>query len=106
MKSISIHKSVIKEIEKLELKMRSRIAESLDLLAHGESIGMPLSRPMPGISPGAHELRFKDRSGQYRVFYYTKIEDRLIVFHFIKKKTQATPKKELEVAKKRLGDMI
>lgn len=71
----------------------------------GENLGMPISRPMPVIAHGAHEIRLKDRQGQYRVFYFVKDHDALLVFHFIKKKTQATPHHEIEIARKRLEDM-
>ncbi len=30
---------------------------------------MPLSRPMPSVGKGVHELRFRERSGIYRVVY-------------------------------------
>jgi phage-related protein len=51
---------------------------------------MPLSRPMPVVANGAHEIRVKDRRGQYRVFYFVKAQDAVLMFHFIKKRTQAT----------------
>ncbi len=106
MKLVRIHKNVAKEIKKLDSLTRSRAATLFGLLASGESIGMPMSRPMPSIANGAHELRIKDERGQYRIFYYTKMSHAVIVFHFFKKKTQATPKKELDVALKRLGSML
>ena len=105
MKRIRIHKIVTKDLQSLDSDLRMRLAELLDLLAHGESLGLPASRLMPDVAVGAHELRLKDASGQYRVFYYTKVKDAILVFHFFKKKTQATPKKELNLAKKRLGSM-
>ena len=61
---------------------------------------------MPGIRNGVHELRIKDRAGQYRVFYYTKVSDAILVFHMFKKKTQRTPDKELEKAQTRLKEML
>ena len=94
------------EIKKLNLELGIRIVAILDLLAQGESIGMPLSRPMPDVAGGSHELRVKDKSGQYRVFYYTKVSSMLMVFHFFKKKSQATPKKEIDIAQKRLRSML
>jgi len=106
MKAVRVHKLAAKEIERLDPSVRVRIAELLDLIAHGESLGMPLSRPMPVIATGVHELRVKDASGQYRVFYYTKVKNLILVFHCFNKKTQATPKKELELAKKRLKELL
>ena len=61
---------------------------------------------MPSISNGVHELRVKDSSGQFRVFYYTKVKDEILVFHCFKKKTQTTPKRELALAKKRLEELL
>ena len=106
MKEIRIHKTVTKELQAINMDLRIQIAELLNLLASGESLGMPVSRPMPSIAPSVHELRVKDSSGQYRVFYFTKEKEAILVFHFFKKKTQATPKKELEIAKKRLRSML
>lgn len=105
-KSIRVHKVVVKELKLLGSDLRFRIAELLDLVASGESLGMPVSRPMPDIASGAHELRVKDADGTYRIFYYTKVKDSILVFHFFKKKTQATPKKEIDLAKKRLKDLL
>jgi phage-related protein len=106
MKAVRVHKLAAKEIEKLSPSIRIRIAELLDLIAHGESLGMPVSRPMPAIATGVHELRVKDASGQYRVFYYTKVKDQILVFHCFNKKTQVTPKRDLELAKKRLKELL
>ena len=106
MKALRVHKQVAKEIEALDLSTRWRLTEIFSLLMNGESLGMPLSRPMPVISNGAHEIRLKDRTGQYRVFYFVKARDAVLVFHFIKKKTQATPHHEIEVAQRRLEDML
>jgi phage-related protein len=105
-KAIRVHKKVVKELERLDFAMRRRLTELFALVAEGESIGMPLSRPMPVVEHGVHELRVKDRSGQYRVFYYTKRADAILFFHFFKKKTQETPLQEIETAKSRLKEML
>ena len=39
------------------------------VIVAGLILAMPLSRPMPAIGRGVHELRLRDRSGQYRVIY-------------------------------------
>ena len=78
----------------------------MDLVVSGKNLNMSVSKPMPLVGSGVHELRIRDQSGQYRVFYYTKLKNYILVFHFFKKKTQATPKKEIEVAKNRLREML
>jgi phage-related protein len=106
MKSIRLHKSVLKEVKELGLIASDELANLLSLLANGESLGMPVSRPMPSVSMGVHELRIRDSHGYYRVFYFTKHKDAILVFHLFKKKTQQTPKTEIETAQKRLKEML
>jgi len=58
------------------------------------------------IANGVHELRLRDRGGQYRLFYFSKHKDAVLIFHFLKKKTQATPHHEIEIAQFRLEEML
>jgi phage-related protein len=104
-KAIRIHRKVVKEIEVLEISLRQKLAELLALLAEGENLGMPVSRPMPVVEHGVHELRKKEHTGQFRVFYFTKEANAILVFHLFKKKTQETPAQEIETGKKRLKEM-
>ena len=105
MKTVRIHRKVIKELEDLDVYLKQKLLELLALLAEGENLGMPVSRPMPTVEHGTHELRIKDHTGQYRVFYFTKVADAILVFHIFKKKTQETPNQEIETGKKRLKEM-
>jgi phage-related protein len=75
-------------------------------LQKGHKLSMPLSRPMPSVRQGVEELRVKDHSGAYRVFYYTKLADSLLIFHAFVKKTQKTPPHEIALAQKRLREML
>lgn len=105
MKAVRIHPRVVRELENLDLSLRTRLTELLSMLAEGQNLGLPVSRPMPVVEHGAHELRIKDRTGAYRVFYFTKDAGAILVFHLFKKKTQEAPKPELETAKRRLMEM-
>lgn len=49
---------------------------------------------------------FKDRTGAYRVFYFTRIADAVLIFHAFEKKTLKTPPAEIELARKRLKEML
>ena len=55
---------------------------------------MSLSRNLSSIHKGLHELRFKDRTGAYRIFYFIKKADGIYFVHAFKKKTQELPQKE------------
>ena len=61
---------------------------------------------MPSVAVGVNELRMRDRSGIYRVFYYTKVADLVLIFHAFTKKTQKTPQHEMRLAQERLKEML
>jgi hypothetical protein len=46
-------------------EVRGDLADAVARLDEDRTLTMPLSRPMPGIGSGVHELRLKDRSGAY-----------------------------------------
>ena len=69
-------------------------------------IGMPNSRPMPGVAAGVSELRVKAEDGSFRAFYYTASSRGVLVFHAFVKKTQRTPPLEIELARKRLKELL
>jgi phage-related protein len=50
---------------------------------------------------GLFELRPKGKEGIARVFYCTQVGKRIIVLHSFIKKAKETPKRELEMARKR-----
>ena len=106
MKTLRFHKQVAKELDELDVFTKRKLAELFSLLCEGQSLGMPVSRPMPDVASGVHELRVKNRNGQYRVFYFTKHAEAILIFHAFMKKTQATPRHEMELAKKRLLELL
>jgi len=72
----------------------------------GESLGMPNARLMPAISSGVSELRVRNEDGIFRVFYYTASSKGVLVFHAFQKKTKKTPLSEINLAKKRLKELL
>ncbi len=63
---------------------------------------MPISRTMPSLGKAVHELRLKDRSGQFRVIYFVKVGDAIYLVHAFKKKTQQTEQKDIKVSIQRI----
>lgn len=53
---------------------------------------------MKSIGPGVREIRVREASGAYRVIYPAALADAIHVLHAFQKKTQATPKKEMDLA--------
>ena len=70
-------------------------------LQQGENLEMPHSRAMPSIGKHCHELRIPDEDKSWRIIY--RIDgDAIIIVEVFNKTTRATPKKVIEVCKKRL----
>ena len=64
----------------------------------------PKAKPLKGFS-GVMEIRINDVSGTYRAVYTTKIGDKIYVLHAFQKKSKKgikTPKKEIDLIKRRL----
>ena len=58
-------------------------------------------KPMSGIGTGVREIRLH-QGGEHRVIYVAKLKEAVYVLHAFEKKTQRTPKREIELAKSRL----
>jgi len=59
-------------------------------------------RPVSSIGSGVREIRIRQASGAYRIMYLTTIGDAVHVLHAFQKKTQATTKRDIDLAKARL----
>jgi phage-related protein len=64
------------------------------------------AKPMPGIGAGVLELRIWDEAGTFRVVYVAKLADAVYVLHCFQKKTQQTAKRDIELAQKRLKELL
>lgn len=87
-------------------QVRREMGYLLYLLQIGEMLRMPKNRPMPQVEPGVYELRVLAEDGTFRVFYYLKHVNGVLVFHAFQKKTQKTELKEIRTGKKRLGELL
>lgn len=94
-----------REIQRFPLAVRADLADALARLDEGHTLSMPLSRPMPSIGAGVHELRLRDRSGVYRTVYALIRGGTVVVVHAFKKTTQATARRNIELASQRLKEM-
>jgi len=63
-------------------------------------------KPMPAIGKGVEEIRVWDKSGAYRVIYTARLADAVYVLHAFQKKTQATAKRDVDLAAKRHADLM
>jgi phage-related protein len=63
-------------------------------------------KPMPSIGKGVEEIRIWDESGTFRVVYTARIANAVIVLHAFQKKTQATSKRDIDIAKDRFNEFM
>ena len=64
------------------------------------------AKPVPTIGVGVFELRVWDEAGTFRVVYVAKFADAVYALHCFQKKTQQTAKRDIDLAKKRLKDLL
>lgn len=79
--------------------------DAIALLDAGQTLAMPLSKPLFNICIGLHELRFKDRTGAYRFFYYIKLKNEIYVLHALKKQKEEILDKDKNLMLKRIKEV-
>jgi phage-related protein len=70
-------------------------------LQRGEKLSLPVSRPMPSIGPGCHELRILDGNVTWRIIYAIDV-DAIVVLDVFAKKSNKTPSDIASNCKRRL----
>jgi len=63
-------------------------------------------KPMPMVGSGVQELRVRDESGTYRVFYVVKFIEAVYVLYVFEKRSQKTAWADLELGKDRYADLL
>jgi len=106
MREAIFHDEATEALKSFPKAARAELGWLIERLQAGDTLVEPLSKPMTSVGKGCHELRYKDETGAYRTFYYLKHEKGILIFHAFKKKTQKTPKKEIETGKQRLKSLL
>ncbi len=90
------------KILSLPKTLLAKYIQTTDLMIEqGSNLGGNLTKQ---LDKGLYELRLKGKEGIARVLYCTVINRKIVMLHSFVKKTQKTPKKELNIAKKRLKE--
>lgn len=61
---------------------------------------------MKVVGPGVRKIRVREDTGAFRVIYTATLPDAVYVLHAFQKKSQATSKRDLEVATTRFKDLM
>lgn len=95
-------KPVQEFLDSLNVKMRAKALGSLKILQErGNTLREPFSKP---IDKGVFELRIKFASDITRIFYFFFDGKKIIMTNGFVKKTQKTPRREIEKALKYKAD--
>ena len=63
-------------------------------------------KPFNDVGQGTKEVRIKDAAGIFRVMYVAKFEEAIYVLHCFQKKTEATAKKDKDIAEARYRAIV
>lgn len=99
--TVALHPEAEHELLALPDDMRARFLRIADMLQEfgPHQVGLPHVRPLEGK---LWEMRMQGRDGIARAVYVAMHGRRLLVLHVFVKKTQTTPRKALDTARKRL----
>ena len=102
--TIDYYSPVVKqEIDELPKGFKARyIVLTARIVLEGANLGMPHTRSM---GDGLFELRLKSVEGIARVMYCTLVGQQVVMLHSFIKKTEKTPKRDLELAIQRMKEV-
>ena len=90
----------------LDVKMRAKAFHEIELLEiHGSKLREPYVKALHGeANRGLFELRVKFASNISRIFYFTFNNNTFVLLHGFTKKTEKTPDREIELARRYRAD--
>ena len=93
-----------KFLDSLDKKARAKVEAYLSLL---EEQGPNLKRPYTDIVRGKiRELRIQYTSNQYRILYFFKMRNQIVLVYAFSKKTQQLKNRDIEMAEKRMKEWL
>ena len=100
----TLNATVDSEIEALPVDMRARLVRVGGVIEAVGFQGLPADT-VKHLEDKLWELRIRGRDGIARAVYVTAIKQRVVIVRVFVKKTQKTPKHELELARQRAKEV-
>ena len=63
-------------------------------------------KPMPSVGLGVNEIRVREASGAFRLIYVARFAEAVYVIHAFQKKARATPKPDIDLARRRFRELV
>jgi len=67
------HPAVRRVVQSISRDLRKEVGKLIMGLQLGAAYSAPTSKPMPSVAKGVEELRIKDATGAYRIFYLARL---------------------------------
>jgi len=98
---------VIDFISQLNPKEQAKILREVDLLQEfGLFLGYPHIKKLEGSYAKLWELRIKQSTNDFRIFYFSYNQGKFILLHGIRKTSRKTPKTDLDISIKRMTNYL
>jgi phage-related protein len=104
MKPIAFQGTALDDLRDFPNSAKREAGYQLDKVQHG--LPPDDAKAMPSIGAGVVELRIWDEAGTFRVVYVAKLADSIYVLHCFQKKTPQTAKRDIDLASKRLRELL
>jgi phage-related protein len=95
--------SSLGDIREFPEDARRIVGHCLHLIQQG--LEPPDRKAMPSVGSGVYEIRIHTRI-EHRVLYLTKFSEGIYVLHAFQKKTRRTPASDLDIARRRLKELV
>ncbi len=104
MKAISFRGDSLNDLKSFNDDVKQQIGYNLHRIQIGKK---PLNyKLMKTVGIGVREIRVKDKDGIYRAIYVASFKEAIYVLHCFQKKEQKTRKKDIDLARARLNELI
>jgi phage-related protein len=95
--------SSLVDIRRFPDDARRRAGFELQLVQHGATPSD--SKPMPTVGAGVAEIRIRTGT-EHRLFFIARFEEAVYVLHAFEKKSQKTARKDIELGRARLAEVL
>ena len=103
MKPVQFLGDSLKRLREFPADARQDAGRQLDRVQRGKQPDD--FKPMSSIGKGIQEIRVWDDAGTFRVIYTARLADAVYVLHAFQKKTQATSRRDIDIAKARFAEL-
>jgi phage-related protein len=103
-KAVSFHGSSLDVLRALDVGTRRRLGFQIRRVQAG--LEPDDWKPMPGVGPGAAEIRVRDERGAFRAIYVARFREAIHILHAFEKKTAKTTLSDLRIARDRYRALV